>query len=884
LFLNGLPYAYRWIAAGGLPNLGASLIFSAATTAVHHFTTLFGAIMFIAPIGLHALHFVARAKADDIAPAGAAALGPLARFVPALRRGFILSTVTVAAIVVVIFPYWLWSITDPITQVPIPHGSREDFLSRTDFGVTFFLLPWGVMLLALPYAFYKAATSRLWPLGAALALCLLLGTGGTTPLPRVLLGNAYEILTFDRFTFWATILALPFLGLMFESLIHGRSGRLIAMSLGPAVRHLITIGSFVSAVVVATFVAILPELRPTQPDFVDPTPIVRFMESDNHDRWRYLTLGLGDQFAYVSALMEAQTVDGNYHSARRLPDLSRYSVERLENAKYQGVPGIGSLRQFILNADSYHLKYVFSNDEFYDPLLFFGGWTRLNRLENGIVVWERADVTPIPNVEQRRDVPPVLAIMWGTFPPVSLVLAASVLIIASSRRRLLRPPPECCPVLVPQAGTASEKSVRWVAAVITFVSVAGIAAYANASSRSAYERLAPEAVISGYFTDLDFRRFESAWERLDPQTRLSFEDAMFEWRWTGGLIASFGKLLNVSAMPVEAQPDIIDWEVTLNWLTALDVRTQSIRIRTVRRNQGWFVMPTQLRMVQSPVRLDRIAEIEWTSPGRRQPRPETDLYQDRLDRPEITVAGVRLVRFEDRLWLVGQTSNPDADPALISLIGDLRTASGNILARQGADTAGGQRLLPGESAGFRIGFEAILPLTDARPLAGFDPMMLQPPVFDQPVDHATLEARALVETSHLYRGVSLNAVRAEEIHNGLRLSGLAVNSGAEIASIVRVGVLLYDENGMPRWADAGFVEPNIYPGQSAEFVLELPLAADIAVISELQRGGIWVNGVGPDEPEYRFPSGLEGGTIPLDGLAGWNSIRLSVTSMVRPDS
>ena len=41
----------------------------------------------------------------------------------------------------------------------------------------------------------------------------LLGTGGTTPIPKIILGdNAFNILTLDRFTLWASIMALPLFG------------------------------------------------------------------------------------------------------------------------------------------------------------------------------------------------------------------------------------------------------------------------------------------------------------------------------------------------------------------------------------------------------------------------------------------------------------------------------------------------------------------------------------------------------------------------------------------------------------------------------------------------------------------------------------------------
>ena len=48
-----------------------------------------------------------------------------------------------------------------------------------------------------------------WPLAASLGVLAFFGTGGTTPFPKLILGGAYNILTLDRFTFWATITVLP---------------------------------------------------------------------------------------------------------------------------------------------------------------------------------------------------------------------------------------------------------------------------------------------------------------------------------------------------------------------------------------------------------------------------------------------------------------------------------------------------------------------------------------------------------------------------------------------------------------------------------------------------------------------------------------------------
>src|SRR6202000_1292840 len=42
----------------------------------------------------------------------------------------------------------------------------------------------------------------------------LLGLGATPPAGKILLGRAFQVLTFERFTFWATIMAMPFVGLL----------------------------------------------------------------------------------------------------------------------------------------------------------------------------------------------------------------------------------------------------------------------------------------------------------------------------------------------------------------------------------------------------------------------------------------------------------------------------------------------------------------------------------------------------------------------------------------------------------------------------------------------------------------------------------------------
>ena len=864
IFLNGLPYVYRWIVSGRLFDFLAAVVFAAATTAAHHVTTIFGGVLFILPLGLHALGAAVSNSAHSGFLNKARSIGwPLG-------RGLVLAIFMLAAIVITVFPYWFWSINDPITQVPIPHGSRESFIERLDLGFVFFLLPWGSALLVLPYVAYKTLTTRLWPLGLSVALCFVLGTGGTTPIARAILGGAFDILTLDRFTFWATILILPFTGLMFDGLLHGRAGETLRSIFGRQAHRFLVGSYFILTVAIAVFAAILPTIQPTPPRFVDPTPIVKFLAQDEHDRWRYLTLGFGDQFAYLSSQTTALSIDGNYHSARRLPDMTRFSVERLENSKYLGVPGLGSLQQFLINADRYNLKYVFSNDDFYDPVLHFAGWTRLNRLSNGITVWEKPDVTPLRSIQPRREIPAVHMVMWGTLPPFALGMALFMACLGLGRK------PEAVDYVLANATGSTGR--RPLITTIVYTSLAAVVAASVALGWSVYQKvstpLSAEQTIEAYFDDLDFRNFQDAYARLDPETRPDFETVMFDWRWRGGLLASYGKLNDIRLRRAEGSDSFASWDVELTWLTAIALRREQIAVTTIKRNGEWFIAPMGLRPVQTPARLQRGSEVAWNVVGRRQPRIETDLHRDRLDRPRIALSGVRLVRREERYSLVGALTNADADPALTSLFGTLLIENERE-ARTAAGTVIEQRLLPAETTGFRVDFEGVLSLEDAADT--YDPTLYIPPEFGTEPSGAEVEARALVTEADLYRGVALNSVVITPAVDGPLVSGLAVNTGTETATIIRILALLYDDAGQPIWTEAGYVDTNIYPGQSAPFSLRLPNREDITIVSDVNIGAAVVNGSN-QQADILLPD-ASAGTMPLPSIDGYSAVRLHASTM-----
>jgi hypothetical protein len=94
----------------------------------------------------------------------------------------------------------------------------------------------------------------------------------------------------------------------------------------------------------AVFTITLGYFRPFQPQKNKHTSIINFLNQDQHDQWRYLPLGFGDQMATLLS-NKALTVDGNYHSARRLPELTSRAVERWK-IQVQDLKNIGSCNNF----------------------------------------------------------------------------------------------------------------------------------------------------------------------------------------------------------------------------------------------------------------------------------------------------------------------------------------------------------------------------------------------------------------------------------------------------------------------------------------------------------------------------------------------------------
>ena len=60
------------------------------------------------------------------------------------------------AIAVVLLPFWIALIHYPVTQTPIPHPSRANYILSPQWGLNYFVVPYGALILALPFIFLRA--------------------------------------------------------------------------------------------------------------------------------------------------------------------------------------------------------------------------------------------------------------------------------------------------------------------------------------------------------------------------------------------------------------------------------------------------------------------------------------------------------------------------------------------------------------------------------------------------------------------------------------------------------------------------------------------------------------------------------------------------------
>lgn len=861
ILMHSLPEIYLWIKTGGKIYLARSISLIAVTVTSHHVTPIFGMVFFIFPmIGMIVMD-VSREKVNLAKEITFKIF--LQSFFSLLKRIIIFGGLALFAIVFCILPYWLNSRQNPITQVPIPHGSRDNFLEVTSSGLVFFLIPWGILLFLLPYIFYRYFQKRYLFFGLSLSLLTILGTGGTTSIPRKLLGdNAFNILTLDRFTLWATIMSLPMLGEFAYRFVETDLREAIQNRFG-AIYHRI-LGALLAGafILMAVFTASFGYFRPMQPKKINMLPIVNFLNQDQHDHWRYMTLGFGDQMAWLSAQTNALSVDGNYHSARRLPELTTRAVERLENSKFRGIEGIGSLQQFLTVPDKYNLKYIFSNDKFYDPMLYFSGWQRLQQLENGIMVWERLNVAPLSKILPKDDVPAFLKLMWGIIPILMVIIAfilnLQMIWIQSLKMRL-----KYIPDFLKFKNDYSKFSNRlitinhWWAIFITGILFYGLYFFYIRNAT----QISPQNVVRAYYDALDFKEYERAYSYLDPEAKKSISQFMLEVSVTDGILSSYAKLDAIQVDLTSQTGKEAKALAITKWVSPLEKIDKTYAHELVKRNGKWYVKPNNFDLDIPPDQLFSENVTCFYNHGRRKITTQQTYHEDVLKQPVLEVLSAKLVQIGKRYAVIGEIQNVDNVPADVVIKATLYNDANKELASYNAKYVIKHKLLPKEITSFRIDFESIAWLKQGESIPKtFNPDEFTPIDLKDKATKFNLQCAGNVATTDLYKSVALTDISFGEKD----VSGTLFNYGTQEVTIPELLFSYYNADKNLIWVDHQFLREGVRIQRKQYFNFGFPKLMEVKVINDSMEN-CFVNGL---------PNASIAGKVVPDRKAGQSETQL----------
>ncbi|MFK7048508.1 hypothetical protein V3Q77_01250 [Flavobacterium davisii] len=839
ILMHSLPEIYLFIRKGHLKHYLNALSLIAVTVCSHHVTPIFGMVFFIAPLIGMTIIDKARESTNSFEEVRIQLF--LRTLVQLLKRIIVFGFSVIVLIVFCILPYWINSKKNPITQVPIPHGSRDNFIEVTSSGLVFFVIPWGILLFLLPYFFYRFYSKRYIFFGLSLAILTLLGTGGTTPLPIKILGsNAFNILTLDRFTFWGSIMCLPMFGEFAYRLIEGDLKKAIQDKYG-SVYHKFIIGLYGGGMIfLAIFTITLSYCRPLQPKKIDMLPIVNFLNQDQHDQWRFLPLGFGDQMAYLSTLTKAMTVDGNYHSARRLPELTSRAVERLENSKFRGLEGIGSLQQFLTVPEKYNLKYIFSNDKFYDPILYFCGWHRIGLLENGIMVWEKISVKPLSKILPKDENPYYLKLMWGIIPMLTIIIAF-VLNIQMIWMQALKTNTKNLTNFKEYKlyyDVFNQKMILilhyWGILLSLIIIISLYFLY-----RDVDKQLTPENVVKSFYNDLDHKNFKEAYNLTFPQKNYPFSQFMLEISVSDGIINSYGKLDSIAVKTVFIGPENAKVIAQTKWITPLKMIYKTFTHFVNKKNRKWYIVPDKKDTDIPPDELFSNNQTVFYKQGRRRITTQQTYHEDILRQPDLEIISASLVEQNNRFEVIGTLQNIDNVPADVILKGELYDDNNVMVASYNSKYTIKHKLNPKETTPFKIEFEEIawLKNTEVKPKT-FNPYEFSPKIFKSKPIRFNLHGEGNVVTTDLYNFVSFYDLQIKKD----RLKGSLFNFGTQEVTISELIISYYNDNKELIYVDHYFINEGIRIQRKQFFDYKLLDLSNIKIINSNIKN-CFINGI-----------------------------------------
>ena len=390
----------------------------------------------------------------------------------------------------------------------------------------------------------------------------------------------------------------------------------------------------------------------------------------------------------------------------------------------------------------------------------------------------------------------------------------------------------------------------------------------------------PVSIVQHYYDDLDFRRYSSAYNRLDPLTRPSLDQYLLQLSVVNGLVASYGKLNSVYVHIINSESNSVLIEADAQWVTALQSYPTTYYLTMVNRSGSWYIIPPPGSISTPPDQFLRRPTVAWHSEGRTRVTTGTTAFGDILDRPTLQILSARLVRVHENYSIVGEIINTDVNPADVTVTALLFDKNVNTLSTYNAQTGMVHKLLPKEVTPFRVDFEGVAGtgLIDPATLAGaFKPGLKTPLNLKAPIASFQVYAKAVVTDHDLDRNVATRDVHVQYEADGKQhLIGSLFNTGTVEATIPHLLITYYDTHYQVAWVDSYYIEQAVEPESSETFdVIITPLNTVSTIINH---GGIYTNILSlHGTPTSQIPW-LE--RQPMPPTSGYSSFRISINYLI----
>jgi len=418
---------HNYLLSGGRKDLAYTSLLSVLVASSHHFT-----LVFFFPIVMLLTFLMSNLKAKI-------------SLKYALKRLIIASLVSIFLILVIMEPFFEFVIKAPF-QTEIPHATRGNIFAIISHSLLFFWGVYGFTIALVPVGFLIVTRRReLAPLFTVFILLFILGLGGITPIPKLLLGNLWYILTYDRFAVWASLLFAFILGVIMRDADHitekyfGPKGdsKFIEKN-GKTLKVAFIIGLAASSIFTLSFDGFITPVP--VPDSILITVADFLKENGNY---RYVTIGFGTSFMKLSYMSSSETIDGGYNSARRLPILTNSGIERVDNVKY--FPNSEVFLENLLNKSAeLGIKWVIQAGPIeysFESILkkYMNRYEPINEKQNSTTIqyWINKVPVNVTDIQTREDFSLYQIVVWS-FGPISSLMTVSALYIGGLIKRYER--------------------------------------------------------------------------------------------------------------------------------------------------------------------------------------------------------------------------------------------------------------------------------------------------------------------------------------------------------------------------------------------------------------------------------------------------------------